>query len=409
MTNEIQKLDKTQPLPFVVKAMETLEALQSLGAAVLGAKMAPKHFYENDGYGKPDYNKPKIGVFIAVVMHGHELGLSMSAAMQDIVPVYGRMSIMGDAAKALVFSSGLVDVFTETITGSIQTKDYCVTYYTKRKDGREFTRSFSVAEAQRAALWVPETAEAKHKLGSWYKYPARMIMYRALGFILRDAYPEPLKGTSIFEEMLNATETIDQEVEVMSSKTNGGEKIADNIVANVRKQRTEKETEAKEVKKPTEESIDDILARLELTKKADSFIIEDEDLPKKLKLIHNQVGDEGLVDYINSLSHIVVEAVKSEKEINDFAKPADTENEFPLIVNEVKIDTETGESIGERGPKDIGEIRKFYAQHGLTKDNWQDIHKAAGVSQYTSNIDLCTYGTIKQLNAVYQELLKLEK
>ena len=409
MTNEIQTLDKTQPLPFVVKAMETLEGLKTLGVAVLGAKMAPKHFYEAGDFGKPDYNNPKIGVFIAVVMHGHELGLSMSAAMQDIVPVHGRMSIMGDAAKALVFSSGLVEDFTETITGSIQTEDYSVTYYTKRKDGREFTRSFSVAEAKRAALWVPETAEAKHKLGAWYKYPARMIMYRALGFILRDAYPEPLKGTSVYEEMINATETIDQEAEVISSKTNGGEKIADNIVANIRKAKEEKEAVKKEEPTPIDAPIDAILKRLGLDKKANGFIIEDEDLPKKLKLIHNESGDEGLVDYINSLSHIVVEAVKSEKEINDFAKPADTENDFPLIVNEVKIDTETGESIGERGPKDIGEIRKFYAQHGLTKDNWQDIHKAAGVSQYTSNIDLCTYGTIKQLTSVYQELLKLKK
>lgn len=409
MSTEIQTLDKTQPLPFVVKAMETLEALQTLGAAVLGAKMAPKHFYEGDGYGKPDYNKPKIGVFIAVVMHGHELGLSMSAAMQDIVPVHGRMSIMGDAAKALVYSSGLVDVFTETITGSIQTEDYCVTYYTKRKDGREFTRSFSVAEAKRAALWVPETAEAKHKLGAWYKYPARMIMYRALGFILRDAYPEPLKGTSVYEEMINATETIDQEAEVISSKTNGGEKIADTIVSNIRKAKAEKDTVKKEEPTPTDAPIEHILKRLGLDKKADGFIIEDEDLPKKLKLIHTEGGDEGLVDYINSLSHIVVEAVKSETEINDYAKSTDAENNFPLIINEVKIDTETGESIGERPQKEVLEIRKLYTQNGLTPDNWQEIHKVAGVSQYTSNIDLCTYGTIKQLNAVYQELLKLKK
>ena len=418
MNNELslKRSTNSEMLPFVEKAMENLESLMKLGEVILGAKMAPKHFYETDNYGKPDYNKPLIGVFVSVVIHGQGLGIPMMAAMQDVVPVHGRMNIMGDAAKALAFSSPLVAEWKETITGSIAEENYCVKIYTKRKDGREFVRSFSVEEAKRAGLWVPKDAETKHKFGAWYKYPDRMIMYRVLGFILRDAYPEVMKGTKIFEEMMGATETIDQEATVIEdTKKTGAQNIADKIVERAQNKIAEQETKAtpvnQEIKETTnqrdtvleDEPIDKILTRLNYVKKVKGFILEDENLPEKLKKIHNEGGDAALKDYVDNLSHVVIETIKTGETVKPLTQQIE-HHKFPFVVTEVDMD-ELGEPNGEpRSDNEVNKLRGVFKTNGLTIDNYTEMHKKAGITNYDSNVSLCQFGSIKQLSSLLEVL-----
>lgn len=228
-------------------------------------------------------------------------------------------------------------------------------------------------------------------------------MYRGLGFILRDSVPEVFKGTSLYEELLAPTETLDQEAIVVDeTKATGSAKIASGIVERV-KVKTEKtiptpQTETAVVVE--DEPIDKILTRLNYVKKVASFILDDENLPEKLKAIHEKGGDSALIDYIDSLSHIVVESVKSAMPRGEMVV-----NLFPFELTEVQVDEHTGEPNGEpRNTAEVKMIRQVFKNSGLTQENFNEMHTKAGVTNYDSNISLCEFGSIKQLNKLLSVL-----
>ena len=147
--------------------------------------------------------KPE-SVLIAVEM-GYEVGLSPMAALQNTAVVNGRPTIYGDAALALVRGSGLLDFYEEKQVGAKGKDDfgYCVT--AKRKgDSSSYSETFTVADAKVAGLWG--------KPGPWSQYPARMLKFRARGFLLRDAFGDVLKGMRTFEEV---RDYVDADVEVV--------------------------------------------------------------------------------------------------------------------------------------------------------------------------------------------------
>jgi hypothetical protein len=125
-----------------------------------------------------------------------------------VVPVNGLISIKGDGAKSLIFQSGVLEPgsWIETETGSIENNNYTFSITASRKDnGLKLTRSFSVEMARRAGLWItPEQIKGqdgwKWQKSSWYKYPDRMIRYRALGFISRDLFTDVIAGMYTAEE-----------------------------------------------------------------------------------------------------------------------------------------------------------------------------------------------------------------
>lgn len=131
---------------------------------------------------------------------GVELGLPIQAAIRSIYVVHGVPALKGDAAKALVFNSGLLEKFSEKVEGEGDQMFAIVTV--KRKGFEETSRTFSIWEAKRAGLIKPEK-----KSSAWIAYPERMLKYRALGFILRDVFPDVLLGVHIAEEIDAPTES----------------------------------------------------------------------------------------------------------------------------------------------------------------------------------------------------------
>lgn len=155
------------------------------------------------GFAPKGMEKPE-SVLIAVEM-GYEVGLSPMAALQNTAVVNGRPTIYGDAALALVRGSGLLDFYEEKQVGAKGKDDfgYCVT--AKRKgDNSKYSETFTVADAKVAGLWG--------KPGPWTQYPARMLKFRARGFLLRDAFGDVLKGMRTYEE---ERDYIDPEVEII--------------------------------------------------------------------------------------------------------------------------------------------------------------------------------------------------
>lgn len=224
-TKAIQKVERTNPAIFT-NAFSNIEELQKISSFLLESGMCPDHFYEKGPDNKPDRTKGKVPALAMTLLHGNDLGLPAMTAMQWIVQVNGLMSIKGDGAAALINSSGKLhpNSWKEETEGSISEETYKVTISAKRADnGREASRSFSVLDAKRAGLWIGEQKIKaqdgwKWRNSPWWKYPERMIRYRALGFLARDLFSDVLAGSYTMEEAMDMPQDAEIVIESIDGK-----------------------------------------------------------------------------------------------------------------------------------------------------------------------------------------------
>lgn len=185
-TPKEQGLQRLAPRSFSLMPQSLGEA-KEIASIIASSGLAPK-----DYIGKPDM------VLVAIQM-GADLGLKPMQALQNIAVINGRPSIWGDAAAALVQSSGMMERFHETFEGTFPQDDFTAICVIKRKGWQdEIRREFSVADAKRAHLWD----KRGHNGGEtpWVTYPKRMLQMRARGFALRDAASDMLMGLVLVEE-----------------------------------------------------------------------------------------------------------------------------------------------------------------------------------------------------------------
>jgi hypothetical protein len=162
--------------------LSSLDAAWRFAKGVIQGRMAPK------GITEP-------GAVVALMEAGYELGLPPMFALSNLTFINGRLGIMGDAAKALIRSSGKLRAgtgFAVRYEGKGDDKRAIVTSH-RFDEVEPVSHEFSVADAKLAKLW--------EKSGPWTEYPKRMLMYRALGFHVRDQYPEVLMGAGLTEEL----------------------------------------------------------------------------------------------------------------------------------------------------------------------------------------------------------------
>lgn len=205
------KSTETRLPKFVENAYESIEKMQEFAKILLSSKLVPFHFYEKLADGKPDFSKGKTEAVVAVLIQGYQLQLPPLTALQHIVPVNGLLSIKGDLAKSMIFNSGKLKSGTwiETEEGSVENENLIVRITATRSDnGQTLTRSFSVEQAKRAGLWITQQQVNgsdgwRYKSSAWWKYPARMCQYRALGFIARDLFPDVMSGVYTTEEAVD--------------------------------------------------------------------------------------------------------------------------------------------------------------------------------------------------------------
>lgn len=134
-------------------------------------------------------------VLIAVQL-AMELGVAPMQGLQSIAVINGRPTIWGDLLPALVYQSGLCDLFNEE---GDENEARCTV---KRKGFAPIQRTFSMEDARR----VPYTEANNPKVkcladkATYVAYPKRMLQMRARAFAIRDAFPDVLKGVGIREE-----------------------------------------------------------------------------------------------------------------------------------------------------------------------------------------------------------------
>jgi len=157
--------------------------------------LAPQNFRDAVEFSKmvansafvPKEFRGKPAEILAAIQFGFELGVGPMQAMQNIAVINGRPSVYGDLALALVQASGLMEYIEEHDDGNVAT---CKVK--RRGEPNPHITSFSNADARLAGL--------SGKTGPWTQYPARMRMFRARGFALRDKFADVLKGLITREE-----------------------------------------------------------------------------------------------------------------------------------------------------------------------------------------------------------------
>jgi hypothetical protein len=167
MNKEIATINPFLPITFS-------EALQ------MAEILAKSNIVPKDYQGSP-------GNVLVAMQWGAEIGLKPLQAMQNIAIINGRPSLYGDAMLALVRGSGLLKAFSET-----HNSDQATCSAERVGWGEKSEHTFTKEDAKRAGLWG--------KSGPWQTYPERMLQMRARAWVLRDLFPDVLKGLSIAEE-----------------------------------------------------------------------------------------------------------------------------------------------------------------------------------------------------------------
>lgn len=156
-----------------------------------------------------------------VVQMGREAGLSTMKALQSIDVIEGQPAWKTKAALAMVRASGKMAGFKATLQG--KEDGYGAVAWSKRKDtGEEMTRTFTVGEAKQAKLWGKKSREGKPT--PWVLYPQRMLLARAISFLMKDLYGDVLGGWATSEEQFDiATHEAERNVTPIREENEGGD------------------------------------------------------------------------------------------------------------------------------------------------------------------------------------------
>ena len=176
---------------------ETFEDVQRL------AKMAvASGLFKGD---RKDDDTTKLAKATMAIMQGLEVGLPPMQAVQCIAVINGKCLIFGDAVPGLLWAAGFK--LHQTITG--EGDDRTATCTITRPSGEVIARTFSVADAKKAKLWDERQTikkqwdgkwEEKPNDAPWFRFPDRMLGYRALGFASKDGASDVTRGLYIREE-----------------------------------------------------------------------------------------------------------------------------------------------------------------------------------------------------------------
>jgi hypothetical protein len=140
------------------------------------------------------------------------LGIDPFLGLRDIFVIDGIPSVRTEAAIAMVEASGFCQNIEQYFEGNPFDDSYTAVCKVVRKGRREHVSKFSVKDAKTAGLWGKKTKSGQNT--SWVSYPHRMLMYRAVGFALRDIFPDVLRGARLYEEVkdYNSVEIVEEKV-----------------------------------------------------------------------------------------------------------------------------------------------------------------------------------------------------
>lgn len=177
---------------------QTFEETMRISRAVVASGLAPAALI-----GKLEGDDAAAAVAVAI-MSGAELGLKPMVSLRSFTVINGKPALYGDGLINVVRMSGKVAYLR---TGCEERNGKMVGYCeAKRLDTGEDKRvEFSQADAERAGLWQTKAVvtkwnkwdkknEEKPNDSPWYRFPQRMLAWRAAGYCLRELFGDVLGG-----------------------------------------------------------------------------------------------------------------------------------------------------------------------------------------------------------------------
>ncbi|CAD7023295.1 phage recombination protein Bet [Pseudorhizobium endolithicum] len=180
---------------------QTFEETMRVSRAVVASGLAPSALI-----GKLTGDDAAAAVAVAI-MSGAELGLKPMVSLRSFTVINGKPALYGDGLINVVRMSGKV-AYLRTGCDEVNGKliGYCEA---KRSDtGEEKRVEFSQDDATRARLW-DDRATVKKQVwengqkvwrdnvpndAPWYRFPKRMLAWRAAGYCLRELFGDVLGG-----------------------------------------------------------------------------------------------------------------------------------------------------------------------------------------------------------------------
>ena len=177
---------------------QTFEETMRISRAVVASGLAPAALIA-----KLEGDDAAAAVAVAI-MSGAELGLKPMVSLRSFTVINGKPALYGDGLINVVRMSGKVAYLR---TGCEERGGKMVGYCeAKRLDTSEDKRvEFSQVDAERAGLWQTEAIvtkwnkwdkknEQKPNDSPWYRFPQRMLAWRAAGYCLRELFGDVLGG-----------------------------------------------------------------------------------------------------------------------------------------------------------------------------------------------------------------------
>lgn len=246
MAKVSEKKNKVEEVPNeLTPVIDSIKSNAQIEYQKKGKLVAPKEYshdeiwtmaniYHKSGLA-PSHLKNPESLYICI-RWAISLQIDPFLGMRDIFVIDNIPSVRTEAAIALVESSGFCSYIEQTWEGEKGTDSYTAVCKVKRIGRKEHISRFSVADAKLAGLWEKKTPSGKGS--SWVTYRWRMLMYRAVGFALRDVFPDCLRGAKIFQEVMDypdykdVTEMPNGEIKVVKHNNNyksGTTKMRDNM------------------------------------------------------------------------------------------------------------------------------------------------------------------------------------
>lgn len=204
-------------LPVIPQASEATQIAQ-LAVTLAAAGACPAAIR-----GKPN------DVFL-VLLSARDLGVSLTTAMREFHVIEGKVTLSPKVKLALVRQSGLGKIWPDSDNGPLG-----ATWHAERHDlpGQVISSTFTWADAQLAHLVDSRCTPHEHWRGergtgrnsaecfcktNWKTYPARMLSWRAAGYLLDDVFPEVGTGLYSPDELGAVTDAEGEPIEVKASE-----------------------------------------------------------------------------------------------------------------------------------------------------------------------------------------------
>lgn len=173
---------------------------------------------------KPLRGKPNDAFM--VMLEGRALGMAPTTALRMLHVIDGTVTVPPKVKLALIRQRGLGEVWPEpgnNATGAT---------WHARRDGRVTSYTFTWADAQAAGLIEWGCDPGQHRRGTkgysctckdnWRSYGARMVSWRALGYLLDDVFPDVGTGLYAADELGAVTDEDGNPLDVTSWETPAG-------------------------------------------------------------------------------------------------------------------------------------------------------------------------------------------